>query len=212
MRNFAVFIYGLSELDAADLSLENVRMNAVRAINKIAPQARTKAADKMRTQVNFPNGYLSPAGGRLIVSRLARRDSLESTISARGRPTSLARFVTGYTPGKKGVTVSVQSGKSVTMPEAFIVKLPAGRNIETKSNMGLAVRLKPGTKLRNKTNAVRLDSGLYLLYGPSVDQVFLNATGAKAGEGVATDPRYQDDILDDLEREFLRLMERDNAS
>lgn len=210
-RNFAVFVQGLNRLEDLDMSLEGVRMNAVRAINKIAPQARTKAAERIRAQVNFPTGYLSPAGKRLFVSRLARRGSLEAAITARSRPTSLARFIQGYTPGKKGVTVRVKPGSSAFMKNAFVVQLPAGKNIDTKSNLGLAIRLPKGQTLKGKRTAVKLDTGLYLLYGPSVDQVFINATGAKAGEGVATDPAYQEDILDDLEREFLRLWDLENG-
>lgn len=207
MRNFAIFVDGLSELEAKDLTLAETRLNAVRAINKIVPQARARAAGLIRAQVNFPAGYLTPQGNRLYVSSLARRDKLEGVISARSRPTSLARFISSYVPGKEGVKVEVEPGRSVLMKRAFVVQLPAGRSVDTKSNKGLAVRVGKGNVLRNKRTAVRLDSGLYLLYGPSVDQVFLNATGANAGKGVATDPVFTNEILDNLQTEFLRLMD-----
>lgn len=209
MRQFAIFVDGLSDVEAVKLDLPNARMNMVRAINKIVPQARTRAASLIRAQVNFPAGYLTPQGQRLYVSSLARRDRTEGVISARGRPTSLARFISSYVPGKEGVKVEVEPGRSVLMKRAFVVQLPAGRNVETKSNRGLAVRVGKGNILRNKRTAVRLDSGLYLLYGPSVDQVFLAATGANAGKGVSTDPAFTNEILDDLQTEFLRLMDLD---
>lgn len=124
---------------------------------------------EITSQVAYPSGYLQQ-DGRLSVTRKAREGSLEAVITGRDRPTSLARFATGQTPAstrKGGVTIEVKRGRTVTMKKAFLVNLKNG-------NLGLAVRLKPGESLANKTygKPVMLGKNVYLLYGPSVDQVF----------------------------------------
>ena len=82
------------------------------------------------------------------------------------------------------------------------MRLPQGRTLtDTKYNLGLAIRLRPGEKLQNKVAARRVEKGLYLLYGPSVDQVFRS----RDGTGVATD--LVPDIEQDLSDEFIRLLE-----
>ncbi|NBC28841.1 MAG: hypothetical protein GVY29_02490, partial [Spirochaetes bacterium] len=117
------------------------------------------------------------------------------------RNTSLARFAVG-TPniGQAGVAVKVQPGRVRMMKRAFLIKLPQGTSpiTDTKFNLGLAIRLKPGEALSNKKTARRVANGLYVLYGPSVDQVFR----AVDGSGVASD--IIPDLQDDLQAEFLR--------
>ena len=75
------------------------------------------------------------------------------------------------------------------MNRAFLMNLRSG-------NLGLAVRLAPGERIDNKRRMVQMSNGLYLLYGPSVDQVF---------RSVAED--VSADAGDFLEQEFLRLTE-----
>lgn len=88
------------------------------------------------------------------------------------------------------------------MKKAFFIRLPQGSQMtETQFNLGLAIRLKPGEALMNKVQAVRMASGLYLLYGPSVDQVFR----ANDGGGVASDRAPY--LAQRLENEFLRLLD-----
>jgi len=141
----------------------------------------------MRDQVNFPSGYLE--GDRLKVTRRASRKSLEAVIRGRDRPTSLARFASGQNPKNtrgQGVRVSVQRGKAKLMRKAFMVTLKNG-------NVGLAVRLKPGERMRETTAAQRLEDNVWLLYGPSVDQVF---------RGVADD--RADDLAEIMTQKFFR--------
>ncbi len=119
----------------------------------------------METQVNFPKGYLD-TDDRLAVRRPSTPNNLEVVISARDRPTSLARFVAGQTPEstrRGGVTVSVKKGSSKRLKKAFLVRLRNG-------NIGLATRDK--SLVDRAYKPVMLDRGVYLLYGPSVDQVF----------------------------------------
>lgn len=202
-NEFAVFVEGLTDLDFTKGSEKAIRQAASRAINTVTRNSRAEAARRIRAQVNLPARLVSPSGKGLYVSRTASPTSLESRITARGRPTSLARFVTSSPRiGKAGVTVEVQPGKARFMKRVFPIKLPQGSTLtETKFNLGLAIRLRPGERLANKTTAVRVSRGLYLLYGPSVDQVFRSLDGT----GVAND--LVPEIERGLSQEFLRLLE-----
>lgn len=202
MDQWAVFVEGLESLSDIEKATPSVRLAAVRAINKITRDGRVELARMILKEVNFPASYVGPQNKRLYVSKQATRNELEGRITARSRATSLARFVTGQ-PGKgQGVRVQVTPGKSRFMKKAFLIKLPAGSaGVDTKYNMGLAIRLRPGEALKNKRTARRMANGLYLLYGPSVDQVFR----AEDGDGVAND--IAPDLAAKLEREFLRLLE-----
>lgn len=203
-QQYAVLVEGLSSItDLDNLSKSKIETAAVRAINKLADHGRARAAAEIGRQVNLPASYLSPSGGRLAVSQKATKGNLEARIRARTRATSLARFVTSGTPGKPGVRVSVRPGSSITLPKAFLMKLRAGKELtDTKFNLGLAVRLKSGESLRNKYKRVQLAKNLYLLYGPSVDQVFLH-NDEKRGVAVDLSP----ELADKLEAEFTRLLE-----
>jgi len=200
---YAVFAEGITNLQEFDSLKDEIKMWAVQAINKTAESSRTRAARLIRSEVNFPASYVNPGEKRLYVSKKAQRADLEARITARTRATSLARFVVGG-PSKitEGVQVMVHPGKARLMRRAFLIKLRSGKSeIDTKNNLGLAVRLKPGETLRNKTDAQKLDRNLYLLYGPSVAQVFR----ARDDSGVASD--MSPEVVKDMEREFLRLVE-----
>ena len=77
------------------------------------------------------------------------------------------------------------------MDQAFLVRLK-------NNNIGLAVRLKPGEVLQNSEKAVRLDNNVYLLYGPSVDQVFRSVADDKT-------PKILSDVTAEFLRQFARL-------
>lgn len=120
--------------------------------------------------IAFPKDYLTT--DRLSVKQNARPGNLEAVIAARHRPTSLARFADQGTSlgsrAKIGVRVQVKRGTSAYMKTAWLTRLNNG-------NIGLAVRLKPGQTIGNKTGQVRawlVPDKVALLYGPSVDQVF----------------------------------------
>lgn len=147
------------------------------------------------SQVAFPAGYLD-LESRLGVTRKATRNSLEGVITGRDRATSLARFAPGQTPQNnrgRGVTVAVKRGKAKHLKRAFLVTLNNG-------NIGLAVRLKPGETLRNKTygKPVMLGKNLYLLYAPSVDQVF-----STVAENAL--PMLGESVANEFYRNFARL-------
>lgn len=163
---------------------------AVLAINQVVERDGMSVIRKdMRDQINFPKGYLEQEG-RLKVTKKARQGDLSAIIRGRDRGTSLARFLT---PGQRvdntrggPLKVQVAPGKTRVLKGSFLVKLRNG-------NTGLAVRLKPGERLRKSEKAVRLSDNLFLLYGPSVDQVF---------KGVADD--RSPEIAEMVSRQFIR--------
>lgn len=177
------------------------------AINDTTRRVAIKEAQRMITeQIAFPAGYLDDPR-RLRVSKLATENDLEAAIFARQRPTSLARFSSG-TIGKAGVQVNVNRGATRKIGRAFLIRLPQGRGPVTDEafNLGLAIRLRPGERVTGKKqmSAVPMGGGLYLLYGPSVDQAF---------KSVAVDisPTVADELATQFTRQFVRLSGGGNA-
>lgn len=205
MTTFTVAIEGLKNIEDIQRYGESSLINQVRALNTALARGRTDAARRILSQVNFPPTYLSPGQKRLFVAKQATRGDPSGIIRATGRPTSLARFVESGEVNKKGVTLRVDPAKSSSIKSAFLIRLPAGKApIDTKSNLGLAIRLKPGETIQNKRQMIHIARNLYLLYGPAVDQVFMAASGARQGRGVITE--IEPGILDFMESEFFRLM------
>ena len=197
---------GLEEFgDFLELAPEVVPMAARMAINDVAKRSGINLARReIMEQVNFPSGYLS--NDRLFVAKLARDDDLEAIIIGRDRPTSLARFATGpIRAGQRGVRVAVHKGEAVMMRKAFIVPL-YGRSGDG-SNLGLAIRLKPGERIYGRREAGNVDYNVFkrdkngtivLLYGPSVDQVFRSVADDIA-------PELADDVTSEFFRQFARM-------
>lgn len=178
------------------------RQAARMAINDVAggpalKLLRTAAQD----EVAFPQGYVG--GDKIFLKGKATDNNLTASIGARNRATTLARFATpGQTPQStrgKGVRVQVHHGVVKDMKSAFLVRLRAGKELtDSVHNMGLAVRLKPGDVIHNKRQqSVQLGHNLYLLYGPSVDQVFREVAGDQTPA-----------ILDKVEAQFFRQFTR----
>jgi hypothetical protein len=194
---YVFVVEGLDTLGFVKDLPKRVVTAAQQAVNRTLDKTRTESARRIGLQVNFGVQYLSPGEGRLKVARRATNAKLEGAIVGRQRPTSLARFANSSTPNRAGVTVIVKPGAARFMKTAFLVRLRSGSTLtDTKFNLGLAIRLKPGQSVHNKKEMVRLANNLYLLYGPSVDQVFKTVR-----EEVGPD------ALADLESEFLRLMD-----
>lgn len=194
---YVVAMTGLSEtIESLEAMPDTVRRFARMAINTTTRRARTLASRKIREQVAFSATYLSDDNGRLTIVQQATDGNLEARIRGRFRPTSLARFATSSS--RRGVRVRVKPERTELMGRAFFMPLRAGTaNIETKSNRGLAIRLRPGEALSNKRKLLKVTGNLYLLYGPSVDQVFRSVAEEISPE-----------TSDMLESEFLRLMDR----
>lgn len=193
--NYAILVQSNAIDDIEELT-PRIALAAQRAINKIATRARTKAQRGIQQQVNLPARYLGPSGRRLTVSKRATGpDDLTAVITGRHRPTSLARFATGARQsGKRGVRVQVEPGVARFLPKAFFVNLRSG-NTDTKNNRGLAIRLPDGQSPDRAYRPTKLGKGLWLLYGPSVDQIF---------DDVAEE--ISDETADELSVEFQRLL------
>lgn len=192
MISQALFIEGLAD---AELDKDVVRNIAAQVINRASDRARTRSADEIRHQVAFPGGYLEGPKSRLTVTQRATADRLEGVISGRQRPTSLARFVRNGSVGSRGgVRITIRPGTSTMVHRAFLLPLRSGQ--EELGNLGLAIRVPRGTSPGNAFRPTKIADGLFLLYGPSVDQVFKTVR-----EDVAPDAaRF-------LESEFVRRLE-----
>jgi hypothetical protein len=171
------------------------------AINDTARFARREGVRHVMEEVNYKKSYLGGEDGRLGVTRFATRGKLEAVVSGRDRATSLARFaVSPVRFGRqKGIKVEVSARHGAeTLKRAFYMRLRRGKSFDPENaNVGLAVRLGKGETLSNSRAALDIGGGVYLLYGPSVDQVF---------KGVAAD--IVDDVSDHLEEQFIRQFER----
>lgn len=171
MIGYAVFVDGLEDLEVESLK-PAIEKAAYRAVNATADRTRTASADYIYSKLNFPKNYLAPSQKRLLVTKRAKQGDLEAIITGRHRATSLARFVTGGMPGKKGARVSIKRGSSVDLPNAFLMKLKSGVGVETKNNLGLAIRTKRGATPDKAYKPVKISETLWLLYAPSVSQSF----------------------------------------
>ena len=124
-QEYAVFVEGLQDLKFSKDNEKAIRAAASKAINKVTRDARVKASKEIRKQVNLPARYVAPGNKNLYVSEKASPGSLQGKITARGRPTSLARFVRGRPrEGKAGIYVEVAPGRARFMKRAFLIRLP----------------------------------------------------------------------------------------
>lgn len=202
--NFILVIDGLKELNSIDDLPKDIVNSARIAVNEATVRGRTMMALDVLKQVNLPSDYVAPRNKRLYVSEKATNSTLEGVITARSRPTSLARFAKENTPGRPsgGIRVEVQRGVTRTLPGAFLIRLRSGSTLtDTKNNMGLAVRTRDGRPPPGYKPA-RLGDNLWLLYGPSVQQVVFSETNQG---GSATD--LAPDIIEIMSNEFFRQMD-----
>ncbi len=189
MRNFDIRTKGIRDIEKFLLEQPKIANRAaVLAINEVTRKNYVLSRKMIMDKVNLSKSYLDGADSgkpRLQIIKLAKENDLQGIIRGRQRATSLARFDAKqlYRPGKSGrakagVSVKVGSQRK-KIPNAFLIKLKRGTQGE--GNMGLAIRLPSGEQIRNKTIQARPLGGngqrttdVYLLYGPSVQQVFSN--------------------------------------
>lgn len=202
-RITAVNLLDIDEFLAAQP--EAARTSARIAINSVtARKAVPRMRRAMREEVGFPAGYLEDPD-RFGQTKKATDADLSATITARFRPTSLARFAQGSPEGARrtgGVRVKVNAtGGAKRIGGAFFVRLRRGRDTQDGFNLGLAIRLKPGQTIRGRrkgAQGIQLAPDLYLLYGPSVDQVFRQVS-------VSESPAVADELQREFIRQFVRL-------
>lgn len=204
-EQFMLVIDGLTDLKALDDTGRRAIESARIAINSAARRGRTMLADEVMREVDFPSAYVAPRNKRLYVKKNASNKDLEAVISAQTRRTSLAQFASGGATrgGRQGVRVQVaKGGGGATLRRAFLIRLRSGnRQLDTKSNLGVAYRTKDGRPPPGYVPS-QIAPNLWLLYGPSVAQVLHNDT---KNSGVADD--LSPDIAELLEREFWRQMD-----
>lgn len=172
-----VTITGIDDFLATLRASDELREVAtIRAINDTARRAAALGKKEIQHQVAFKKSYLDD---NLAVTKLAKPGSMTAVVTGRQQATSLARFVTnspGFGGTRRGAAqprVTVKPGRPIAFPTAFLIRLRRGKSLTGDSfNVGLAVRLKEGERLKSKYKYVPFGGGLYLLYGPSVDQVF----------------------------------------
>lgn len=188
--SMVVAVEGLDSIDFANVP-EKVKRFAVAAVNTTARRYRTESSRRIRDQISFPARYLDSAtDGNLRLARTATVAAMEAVIQGRFEPTQLSRFVKGpKRHGIKGPTVEVGRGNRERMNRAFLMNLRGG-------NIGLVVRLRQGEHIENKSRMVSMNNNLYLLYGPSVNQVFRQVS-----------EEVSDEAGEFMEREFLRMTE-----
>jgi hypothetical protein len=149
------------------------------ATNDAAAHALALARRAVRKDANLSASYINDPD-KLRVARKAGRVSGEAVVLANARPISLARYApAGQGFGRqRGVTVRVKrGGASKHMRKAFLIPLKQGsHSVDTGAgvyNRGLALRLPEGQTIKNKRVAKKLKGGnTWLLYGPSVHQIF----------------------------------------
>ena len=141
-----------------------------RAVNRVASKTRTAASKGIRSQVRLPASYVNE---NLKVTKKANSKNPTATISARVRPTRLARYSAkqmtkaaprargdsrrGIGAGRKqgGVSVHVSRQRSrAKMGKAFLIPL------KNTDMMGVFLRIGPGK------------DDIEHRYAPSVDQLF----------------------------------------
>lgn len=193
VSDLLIVIEGVREAaEALGYARKLIDANTSRALNKTATRTRTRLSRVVRDQVAFPASYLGPSSGRLSVAERATPNKLAIRIDGRDRPTSLARFASGPPRAPK---VRVKPGGIATrIPRSFIINLRNG-------NKGLAVRT-DGGKPDGAWKPKEMAPGLWLLYGPSVDQVLMGV-GARDGGAFGDTEEW---AIDFFEQEFLRLM------
>jgi hypothetical protein len=214
--NLEIKAKGIKNLQSfLDRNSEVAEKAAAMAINTVARKVYADSKRKILAQVNLSAGYLDGRDGtepRLKITAKAKPGKLSTSIRGRQRATSLARFDAKqmYAPSKKGgrkkagISVVVKRQR-VKMPQAFFVNLNNG-------NIGVALRVKEGEAIRNKnimgqpmkTKVPRKDNA-YLLYGPSVQQVFSADGNGKSilQEGI----EYVETNIDrEFQRQFARLL------
>lgn len=192
LGDFAVVVQS-SALDDLGEITPQVALAMQRSINRTTERYRGVSARMMREQVAFAPSYLAPSGGRLTVEKHATEQDLSAYIRGRRRPTSLARFASNARAGgARGARVTVQPGLARFLPRAFFIPLRSG-NTDTKNNVGLAIRLPAGQVPGRAYKPTQIGHGLWLLYGPSVTQVFDDVAELVSPEAA-----------DFLGREFLR--------
>lgn len=192
-------VQGLKDFEARLAACpEKTARAASMSINRAAKKARTWGARMVREQVRLSPSYLNDEDKGIKVRRVARPDDLVAIVSGRRRPVMLHRFVTGWAKRsrgfRRGARVRIKPGGALAvMRRAFEMRLKSG-------NRGLVIRT-DGEEPYAAYAPMPLYKGksdLWLLYGPSTDQVFNTVR-----EDIA--PDVAEFVGKEFDRQFARL-------
>lgn len=183
-RQFDVSIKDFDRLVDTMRGMEKATsISASRAINRTADRARTAASRAIREDVNLSTRYVD---GLLKVVERASQNSLQATVKGTQRPTSLAQFASDsveQSHKRGGVNLEVKKGHRTFFKRAWIQKLKRGSNAISGDsfNLGLAVRWRSGGKPSRAYKPKAMGDGRWLLYAPSIDQLFKGVLEPKPG-------------------------------
>lgn len=200
---YTVIVEGLDALGDFSKLDQQVMVAARRGVNRGAAWALPEASRRIRHDISFTASYVK---SKLALVKQANGNSLEAIIRGQRRATSLARFIQGSkTVGgasrRTGVTIMVRPGRTLHLKGAFLIKLRAGgATTDTVFNLGLAIRLPPGQSPKKSQAAKALGKGTWLLYGPSVQQAFINNEGG--GEAKDMTVEIQNVVEDEFNRQL----------
>ena len=211
MTERLIAIEGLDSLKFVPEMTEDVEQALTMSLNTTATKSRTIMDREIRKQIAFPASYLRPSQKRLTVTKTATMQSLSTEITGRGRATSLARFTrqkplaSGHKRHRGGkINVQVKKdGKRWPIKRAFLIRLKKGKD-GPLSNIGLAVRT-DGSAPKGAYRPKQIGKNLWLLYGPSVDQALISATGSRKGVVEEMTPEMLDFLNDEFNRQLDRL-------
>lgn len=199
--DITVAVFGIKDLKDIRAHLPGVERAVGRAVRDTTAFAFKDAKKEMLKQVAWPKAYLDE--NRFSKITHGRGSGVQGRISARFRPTSLARFVTSRSQLVSGkgprdrareLSVTVKPGRTKVMKRAFLMKLRNG-------NEGLAMVVDPGNETGRYEWKTKHGRTIRMLYGPSVDQVFRSVSKEES-------PRY----AQHLNTRFLEVLEKQGGS
>lgn len=179
---------------------QQARKAASMAVNDTAAWSKTQARILMQSQILLPRETLENA--RFGVRQSATGANPEAVVSASNNPLGLSRFVVSpKVPGAAYPKTRIKvGGRTIQWGQegqkggsyAFLLQTPNGAD-------GVALALRTTTPLRNSRAARKIGRNLYILSGPSVNQMFARI----APELV---PRIEERLQGEFARQFARLL------
>lgn len=204
MAEFSITMDGFEKaLDFYGPSFEKKLVECARiALNEtarwiVSPRGPIKT--DMKKNVNFPPGYIDQAD-RMKISRFASDSSLEADVFARSEPTSLARFAVDA-GSRNGIMVSVKKGARPKMIKKGFIWGGLKKGDVRRGNSGLVIRSDgpPDGAYRPKKVGDKWPN-LWLVYGPSVYQVFRQSMDR-------FEPQIQEHLAKEFDRQIAMRME-----
>lgn len=205
MSTFRVTTEGLADLekDFAEFPKKAALAGRI-AVNYAADKFARRSSDDIQKNLRLGSKAIYNASNQKrsgIRVEKAKLDNLTAIVSASSEPLPLGKFATNAPRGRirRGLSpvVAVKPNANVTMAGAFYVRVKNGTVL-------IAVRLKPGDSLRNKTSGRtyplrKNDPSVVTMYGPSVDQAFKRNIDSFV-------PQIDNDIRIEFTRQLNRLL------